>query len=114
MLKVISSLIREFVNILAYSKQSDPIYQKILKTYEAAKRGKEPLGFLEGLPLAINSRISGWKMQKRPDIAKLFEGIKKPIDEILVKFDKNKLETVKKTYEENIIPTIEDFYSPKR
>lgn len=58
----IASVIRSFSQVVAYSEDTDTIYQKILKK-DAEKRAGEPSVFD-----LLTSRISGWTAQREADM----------------------------------------------
>lgn len=96
---LIAEVIRGFSQILAYKKETDPLYKK-LKT-------KNLKGGFPSLETLIDTRITGWKQQGKPDGVNLFKELKEHVKE-------DHPEPALLLYEEKIIPFLEKEHGPTK
>ncbi len=94
----IAEVIRGFSQVVAYNENADPIY-KTLKTKNLSA------GF-PSLNTLVDSRISGWKMQKNKDGEEMFTQLKGHIE-------KDAAEPALTFYEEKIIPFLKKQHGAK-
>ena len=81
-------------NVVALNLNNDPLYKKL--------KSKQLMG-LTGL---IDTRIDGWKMDKKPELVTMFEELKTHVE-------KGHQEPAVSLYETKIFPAINKEFGPK-
>jgi len=95
---LIAEILRSFSQVLAYNENSDPLYKK-LKT-------KNLTGGFPPLTTLIDTRISGWKMQKNTEGEGMFKELKSLVE-------KDQAEPALKLYGDKIVPFLKQQHGAK-